>query len=234
MNRCEYSTGPTSMPRSRASINSARPVPRLENAASQASGRFLDRSSPAIGTQSRRCSPTITTRTIAVTSWAAESMVEMPRSPSVQVQADLGVTHAAPTVIAVRGERLTLSRVATRVTIRADAFRRRDADHLRNERRRPVRSGRRVRPRRHRRRLRGTRHPLPRRRSGRPLAHVVGYFAGLRRAEPARAPCDDAGLGECRPPPLRHNRAKCVDPEHPCLLGHHVGSQNRRRRPCTD
>ena len=32
-------------------------------------------------------------------------------------------------------------------------------------------------------------------------AHVVGHLAGLRRAEPARATCDDAGLDECRPSP---------------------------------
>ena len=35
-----------------------------------------------------------------------------------------------------------------------------------------------VRPRRHRRRLRGTRRPIPRRRSGRPRAHVVGHRTG--------------------------------------------------------
>ena len=40
---------------------------------------------------------------------------------------------------------------------------------------------RRIRPRRHRRRHRGTRCALPRRRSGRPRAHVVGHRWGLRR-----------------------------------------------------
>ena len=51
------------------------------------------------------------------------------------------------------------------------------------------------------------------------------YAALNRRALPATTP-DWANVDHRR---LRHNRAKCVDPEHPCLLGHHVGSENRRR-----
>ena len=65
-----------------------------------------------------------------------------------------------------------------------------------------------VRPRRHRRRLRGTRRPIPRRRSGRPRAHVVGHRAALRRTQPARDPRDDAGLGEHRPPARDSVRAR--------------------------
>ena len=42
--------------------------------------------------------------------------------------------------------------------------------------------------RRLRRRLRGTRRPIPRRRSGRPRAHLVGHCGSLRRAQPARIP----------------------------------------------
>ena len=49
-----------------------------------------------------------------------------------------------------------------------------------------------VRPRRHRRRLRGARRPVPRRRSGRPRAHMVGHHAGYaalnRREVPATTP----------------------------------------------
>ena len=51
------------------------------------------------------------------------------------------------------------------------------------------------------------------------------YAALNRRALPATTP-DWTSVDHRQ---LRHNRAKCVDPEHPCLLGHHVGSQNRRR-----
>ena len=54
----------------------------------------------------------------------------------------------------------------------------------------------------------GTRCPIPRRRSGRPRAHMVGHRAVLRRAQPARAAADDAGLGEHRPPAGRSVRAR--------------------------
>ena len=52
-------------------------------------------------------------------------------------------------------------------------------------------SARRVRRRRHRRRLRGTRRPVPRRRSGRPRAHMVGHRRGLHRVQPARTSRND-------------------------------------------
>ena len=61
-----------------------------------------------------------------------------------------------------------------------------------------------VRPRRHRRRLRGTRCPLPRRRSGRPRAHVVGHRGCVRGVQPARTSRDDTGLGHHRPPAARN------------------------------
>jgi hypothetical protein len=89
----------------------ARPARRLENAASQASGRYLER--------------------VVARDW--DAVAEMlaggyytddrrhvvgggihnrdAEIVSVQAQADLGVTHAMPTVIALRGERLALSRV---------------------------------------------------------------------------------------------------------------------------
>ncbi len=93
----------------------------------------------------------------------------------------------------------------------------------------PDRGTRRVRPRRHRRRLRGTRRPVPRRRSRRPRAHVVGHRAGLRRAQPARTPCDDAGLGEHRPPASDNVRARRHDRIHPRHVGRHAGHQHLYR-----
>ena len=38
--------------------------------------------------------------------------------------------------------------------------------------------------------------------------HVVGHRAGLRRAQPARTPRDDTGLGEHRPPAASIVRAR--------------------------
>ena len=68
---------------------------------------------------------------------------------------------------------------------------------------------RRVRPRRLRRRHRGTRRPIPRRRSGRPRAHMVGHrrraYAALNRRElPATTP----DCGEHRPPARGSVRAR--------------------------
>ncbi len=125
----------------------------------------------------------------------------------VQAAADVGITNMTSAVIATRGERLVLTRV--RASGR-DGPRRFNTDVLqrrRDRRRRADRGGCRVRPRRHRRRLRRARCPVPRRRSGRPRAHVVGHCGWLRRAQPARAPADDAGLGEHRPPTRDNVRA---------------------------
>ena len=72
-----------------------------------------------------------------------------------------------------------------------------------------------VRPRRHRRRLRRTRRPVPRRRSGRPRAHVVGHRSWLRRVQPARTPRDYARLGQHRPPSRSSVRARRHDRLHP-------------------
>ena len=90
-------------------------------------------------------------------------------------------------------------------------------------------AARRVRPRRHRRRLRGTRRPIPRRRSGRPRAHVVGHRGGLRRAQPARTPRDDAGLGQHRPPPGGSVRARRPDRIPPCRHGTSTRRQHLHR-----
>ena len=78
-----------------------------------------------------------------------------------------------------------------------------------------------------RRRLRGARRPVPRRRGGRTRAHVVGHRTGLRSAQPARAPGDDAGLGERRPPARDRFRAWRPDRILPC----HVGSRRRTSAP---
>ena len=105
--------------------------------------------------------------------------------------ADLGITNVTSTVIATRGERLALTR--TRYSGRdqgPEAFR---TDALPSSRSTPTSGSRRssVRPRRHRRRLRRARCPVPRRRSGRPRAHVVGHrqdYAAFNRHElPRRA-----------------------------------------------
>ena len=116
--------------------------------------------------------------------------------------ADLWITNVSSTIIATRGERLVLMRtrfsgsdqgpgaflteVLGLVEINADerivaivSFDLDDIDAA----------------------FDGTRRPLPRRRSGRPRAHVVGHRGGLCRAQPARTSSDDAGLGEHRPPP---------------------------------
>ena len=103
--------------------------------------------------------------------------------------ADIGVTNMTSTVIATRGERLALSRY--RFSVAISDPRRSTPRCSASSRSTPTTGSRRcvaVRPRRHRRRLRGTRRPLPRRRSGRPRAHVVGHRADLRRVQPARTP----------------------------------------------
>ena len=79
----------------------------------KSSVRSLSRttSSPAIGTQWRKCWPTTyytDDRRHVVVRGIDGRDAEIA---DVQVQADLGVTHATSTVIAIRGERLALSRV---------------------------------------------------------------------------------------------------------------------------
>ena len=66
----------------------------------------------------------------------------------------------------------------------------------------------RVRPRRHRRRHRGTRRSLPRRRSGRPRAHVDARHTRIRSTQQTPTLCDDGGLGEYRSPPTRFDRSR--------------------------
>ena len=106
------------------------------------------------------------------------------------------------------------------------------ARHRRDQRRRADRGARHVRPRRHRRRYRGTRCPIPRRRSGRPRARVVGHRANLRLVQPARAPRDDAGLGDLRPPPrdtVRLQRPARDQPAPPPPGSSHLSTQHPHR-----
>ena len=98
---------------------------------------------------------------------------------SQRAAADVGVTNyyvrpssrpvgsASPSVVTFLG----------RVTSWSEAFRT-SAMRRRDQRRQPDRGTRRVRLRRRRRRLRGARRPIPRWRSGRPRAHVVGHRCG--------------------------------------------------------
>ena len=84
------------------------------------------------------------------------------------------------TVIATRGERLVLSRVRlSGRDQRPEAFHTEVLGIVEIDADERIVASRHVRPRRHRRRLRGTRCPLPRRRSGRPRAHMVGHRSGL-------------------------------------------------------
>ena len=79
------------------------------------------------------------TQTIAVMSWMPASNGRDAEIASVQAQADLGVTHMTSTVIAIRGERLALSRVRSRVTIKSRGVRCRDADVVEIDADEPVR-----------------------------------------------------------------------------------------------
>ncbi len=89
----------------------SRPSPRLENGASRASDRYFER----VGARDWDA----VARELAVDYYTDDRRHVVGGAihgrdaeiASVRVQADLGVTHAAPTVIAVRGERLALSRV---------------------------------------------------------------------------------------------------------------------------
>ena len=70
----------------------------------------------------------------------------------------------------------------------------------------PDRGARRVRPRRHRRCLRGTRRPIPRRRSGRPRADVVGHRTRLTpRSTDANFRRQRRTGSPRRPPPGRND-----------------------------
>ena len=71
--------------------------------------------------------------------------------------------------------------------------------YRRARRRRADRGAHHLRPRRLRRGLRGTRCPIPRRRSGRSLAHVVCYRGGICRDQSARTSFHNTGFRGWRP-----------------------------------
>ena len=166
------------------------PTPRLENAASQVYERFwsyfaardwdamAELLADDISTDDRR-------RVVS----AGVRHGRDADIANMRAIADIGVTNVTVTVIATRGERLALTRVRS-----SDRDQRPEEFHIEVlsiveiDADESDRGGRRVRPRRLRRRLRRARCPVPRRRSGRPRAHVVGHRARLRRAQPARSP----------------------------------------------
>ena len=84
-------------------------------------------------------------------------------------------------------------------------------------------AARHLRSRRHRRRLRGTRRPIPRRRSGRPRAHMVGHHTGLCRVQSARIAPTTPDWVERRPPAsygVRARRSERIPSRH---VGPHAG-----------
>ena len=197
------------------------PAPRLENAASRVYARLNAH--------------------LAVRNWAAmaetmaQSVIDDDRRrvvnsgirsgrdaviAGVRTAADLGAHNIASTVIATRGERLALcASPLLRSRPEARGVLQRGARHRRNRRRQRIVAARRVRPRRHRRRPRRTRRPVPRRRSGRIRAHMVGHRRCVRRFQPARAPRDDPRLGEHRPPSRSGFRPRRHDRVHPSSMG---------------
>ena len=197
-----YSTRQTSTPRSRGSSSSAGRRRGWKTRQAKWPSASWRTSRPATGTPWRRYWPT--TSPVDDRRRVVSAGVRHGRDAEIanmRAIADLGITihdvdrhrdpwgaphpRASASRAAITGPRQFLTEVLGIVEINAD------------ER---IVGDRRVRPRRLRRRLRGTRCPVPRRRSGRPRAHVVGDRGGLRRAQPARTPRDDAGLGEHRPP----------------------------------
>ncbi len=103
-------------------------------------------------------------------------------------------------VIAIRGERLALSRIRGANRDSPEAFHAELLRIIEIDADGPDRGARRVRPRRHRGRHRGARRPLPRRRSGRPRAHVVGYRARPTPLSTGAKYPRHARLCEHRPP----------------------------------
>ena len=225
-------------PRRRArEVRSAQPAGTAAGKRGKPSGRALPgaTSRQATGTPWRRSWPTTFPATIAVGWWARESdMVETPRSrtcgrsPTCRIhERDVDrhrdprgapCPHACP-LLGPRSRARGISSESCSASVEINADER-------------IVGGRLVRPRRLRRRHRGARRPVPRRRSGRPRAHVVGHRGCFRRAQPARTPSDDTGLGEHRPPPGGSVRAGEVDRIHPCRVGPRRQTSASTSRPC--
>ena len=90
----------------------SRPAPRLENAASRIVERFLALlCGPRLGRPGRDTRRRLLSSTIAVgSSTQGSDTVEMPRSRTGGLAADVGFTRLTSTVVATRGERLALTR----------------------------------------------------------------------------------------------------------------------------
>ena len=221
------STRQTSTPRSRGSTSSVGRRLQLENAATRAWARLADAFNRRDWTvhlaltaadgryEDRRKG--LHDKGIARDVW--QTVFDAPKGWRLEMEP-----------VAIRGSRLGLTRGRFRDTDYADrpitveyltVTGVGDDDLMRRHRD--------LRSRRHRRRLRGTRRPVPRRRSGRPRAHVVGRQGGLCRVQSTRASRDDAGLGEHRPPARDGIRARRRDPVHPCHVGRHARRQHLHR-----
>ena len=172
-------------------------APRLENAASQVEQRFLT----YFAARDWDAYAEILSDDVCMDDrrHVVNAGVRHGRDAEIASQravADVGVTHFTSTVIAIRGRRLALcsysvfdgwsgSKVLCVSEINAEnqivarvAFDSEDIDAA----------------------FDGARCPIPRRRSGRPRAHMDGHYEGPSRVQPTRSPPDDGGLREHRPP----------------------------------
>ena len=203
----------------------SRPAPRLENAASQAYERlrahFAARDWDAMTEMLADDYSSDDRRRVVNAGIRRGRDAEIARCAALST--DLGFTNVTSTVIATRGERLVLMRARFSGLDRgAEAFHTEVLNIVEIDADDRIVGACRVRPRRLRRRHRRARRPIPRRRSGRSRAHVVGDHAGLRRAQPTRAAADDAGLREHRPPSRESVRARRFGRIHPCHMGPHA------------
>ena len=91
------------------------------------------------------------------------------------------------------------------------------------------RGGRHVRPRRHRHCLRGARRPVPRRRSGRPRAHLVGRSRRSTRVQSARIPPTTPDSVSIDHRPLVTIEAGDMTASIRAVVGPHAGPQHLHR-----
>ena len=178
---------------SRGSTSSARQAPRLENAASQMGERHLASiHGPRLerdGRDDGRRRFSDDRRRVVGAGVRRGRDAEIADMRAI---ADLGMTNVVGLPLlrpagGVSSSAVSASRAASTVQRRSS----RTTRHRRDQRRQSDRRDGRVRPRRSRRRLRGTRRPVPRRRSCRPLANMVGYHRGLRRVQSTRTSSDE-------------------------------------------
>ena len=174
----------------------SRPVPRLENAASQAYEHFRT----YFAARDWAAMAELLTADTSVDDHRRVVNAEIRRGRDVEIAnmrafADIGAKTSMATIIATRGERLVLCRTCISGEDHpAGEFRIELLIIVETTADRPDPGTHRLRTRRYRRRHRRTRCPLPRRRSGRPRVHVVGNRGNLRLGQPARASRTDARL----------------------------------------